>query len=97
MPWRVVAPMSEKRGRFRRIERARLREALDEATPALVTTSTVLVLAMGGSIFATTKGVADFGAIAMSVYILALIADLLVLPAVLAVFGPHAQPGRRPR
>ncbi len=84
-------------GSFRRIERARLREALDEATPALVTTSTVLVLAMGGSIFATTKGVADFGAIAMSVYILALIADLLVLPAVLAVFGPHAQPGRRPR
>jgi predicted RND superfamily exporter protein len=84
-------------GGFSRIERARLREALDEATPALVTTSTVLVLAMGGSIFATTKGVADFGTIAMSVYILALIADLLVLPAVLAVFGPHAQPGRSTR
>ncbi|TYB80559.1 efflux RND transporter permease subunit [Maritimibacter fusiformis] len=84
-------------GGFSRIGRTRLREALDEATPALVTTSTVLVLGMGGSIFATTKGVADFGTIAMSVYVLALIADLLVLPAVIAVFGPHKSPapGRR--
>lgn len=73
-----------------RIGKARLVAALDEVTPALVTTSTVLVLGVGSALFAETKSVADFGAIALVVFILALIADLLVLPAALATFGPHS-------
>ncbi len=73
-----------------RIELAPLREALAEVTPALVTTSAVLVLGMGGIFLADNKGVYDFGQIAISVYILALLADLLVLPACLAAFGPKS-------
>lgn len=77
-------------GGVRGLTQARLRAALDEVAPALVTTSTVLVLGMGGTLFAENKAVTDFGMIAMSVYVLALIADLVVLPAVLARFGPGA-------
>ncbi|MCB1337729.1 MAG: MMPL family transporter [Maritimibacter sp.] len=76
-------------GGLERITRARLEEALAEVAPALVTTSAVLVLGMGGALFAENKGVADFGKIAMAVYALALVADLVVLPAALARFGPR--------
>lgn len=82
-------------GGVSRIDRARLTAALDEVAPALVTTSMVLVLGTSGGIFAENKGVADFGRIAMGIYALALIADLLVLPAVLAVFGPRSYLSRR--
>jgi predicted RND superfamily exporter protein len=76
-------------GGFARIEPARLRAAMREAAPVLVTTSTVLVLGFGGSAFAATQEVADFGAIATSVFVLALFADLLVLPAAVAFLGPR--------
>jgi predicted RND superfamily exporter protein len=76
-------------GGIAHFQRARVFAALEEVTPALVTTSLVLVLGMGGTLFAENKGVSDFGKIAMAVYVLALIADLIVLPAALAVFGPR--------
>ena len=76
------------------ISRARLEKALHEVAPALVTTSTVLILGMGGTLLAHNREVIDFGKIAMSVYVLALIADLVVLPAILARFGPGAYLGR---
>ena len=72
------------------ISRDRLKTALGEVAPALVTTSTVLILGMGGTLLAQNKEVTDFGKIAMSVYVLALIADLVILPAILARFGPGA-------
>jgi len=77
------------RGGVSRIERASLTEAMNEVAPALVTTSIVLIFGMSGIFFAENRGVADFGKIAMAVYGLALFADLLVLPAILAVFGPR--------
>jgi uncharacterized protein len=70
-------------------DRARVFSAIEEVAPALVTTSIVLVLGMGGTLLAENKGVSDFGKIAMAVYVLALIADLVILPAALVVFGPR--------
>ncbi|WP_188529384.1 efflux RND transporter permease subunit [Sinisalibacter lacisalsi] len=81
-------------GGIAHFERARVAAALEEVAPALVTTSLVLVLGMGGTLFAENKGVSDFGKIAMAVYLLALIADLIILPAVLAVFGPRRKHGK---
>ncbi len=78
-----------------RITRAGLETAFDEIAPALVTTSVVLFLGMSGTLLAENKGVAEFGAIAMSVFVLALVADLLVLPAALASFGPGSYLKRR--
>jgi hypothetical protein len=75
-------------GGVEQITRARLEEAFSEVAPALVTTSVVLFLGMSGSFLAENKSVAEFGGIAMSVFVLAVIADLLVLPALLASFGP---------
>ncbi len=82
-------------GGVHRITRAGLDEAFGEVTPALVTTSLVLFLGMSGSFLAENKGVAEFGGIAMSVFVLALISDLLVLPAALASFGPRSYLRRR--
>lgn len=83
-------------GGFARIEPARLRAAMAEATPVLATTSAVLVLGFGGSAFAATQEVADFGTIATAVFVLALAADLLVLPAAVAFLGPrfYLSPGK---
>ncbi|GKY89332.1 efflux RND transporter permease subunit [Sinisalibacter aestuarii] len=77
-------------GGVRRITREGLEEAFGEVTPALVTTSLVLFFGMSGSFLAKNLGVAEFGGIAMSVFVLALLADLLVLPAALAAFGPRS-------
>ncbi len=83
-------------GGFNRDDHTRLWAAMREATPALVTTSAVLVLGFGGSAFASTQEVADFGTIATVVFLLAMFADLLVLPALIAFFGPRPYlPGRR--
>ena len=77
------------------IDRDRLNTAIQEVAPALVTTSLVLILGMSGVFFADNREVGDFGKIAITVYGLALVADLLVLPAVLAVFGPRTYLKRR--
>ncbi len=77
-------------GGVTRLSRRRLYDAFDEVAPALVTTSLVLVFGVGGTFFAENKAVGDFGKIAMAVYALALVADLFVLPALLAAFGPQA-------
>jgi len=82
-------------GGVQEITRAGLETAFGEVTPALVTTSVVLFLGMSGTLLAENKGVAEFGAIAMSVFVLALLADLLVLPAALAAFGPGSYLKRR--
>lgn len=75
--------------------RERIAAAFAEVTPALVTTSIVLALGMSGTILAENLAVAEFGAIAMVVVVLSLVADLLVLPAVLAALGPGAYLNRR--
>lgn len=77
-------------GGVTQISRERLESAYREVTPALVTTSVVLFLGMSGGFFAENQGVADFSKIAMSVFVLALVADLLILPAALATFGPNS-------
>ncbi|MZR12244.1 MMPL family transporter [Maritimibacter sp. DP07] len=76
-------------GGFRGLDRPRLGAAMSEATPALVTTSALLVLGFGGSAFAATQEVAAFGATATGIFVLALLSDLLVLPAVVAFLGPR--------
>ena len=76
-------------GGFARIAPERLRAAMEEATPVLVTTSVLLVFGFGGSALASTQDVASFGTIATSVFLLALFADLLILPAAVAFLGPR--------
>ncbi|MEJ2036616.1 MAG: hypothetical protein P8X69_11405, partial [Maritimibacter sp.] len=77
-----------------RIKRRRLLAVFDEVSPALITTSVLLVFGMLGTLFAQNEGVAIFGRITIMVYILALIADLLVLPAILIIFRRRVRFGR---
>lgn len=77
-------------GGVHRVTRAGLVTAFAEVSPALVTTSVVLFLGTSGTILAENLGVAEFGVIAMAVFVLALVADLLVLPAALATLGPRS-------
>lgn len=62
--------------------------AMTLVAPILVITSFVLVAGMSGTLFATLPTVAFFGKLSIVVFALALIADLLVLPALLKHFGP---------
>ncbi len=80
-------------GGVTRIRRRRLRAVFDEVSPALITTSVLLVFGMIGTLFAHNEGVAIFGRITILVYILALIADLLVLPAALIIFRRRGRLG----
>ncbi len=80
-------------GGVTRIRRRRLRAVFDEVSPALITTSVLLVFGMIGTLFAHNEGVANFGRITILVYILALIADLLVLPAALIIFRRRGRLG----
>lgn len=83
-------------GGFAGLGKDRIADAMEEATPVLVTTSAVLVLGFGGSAFAATREVADFGTIATAIFVLALFADTVVLPAAVAFLGgrfyvPHGK------
>nr|WP_275116141.1 MMPL family transporter [Aliiroseovarius subalbicans] len=68
--------------------------ALHEVAPALVVTSIVLTFGMLGTFLAETPTVIDFGALSISVFVLALVADLMVLPALLSVLGGRSKPRR---
>ncbi|RME15179.1 MAG: hypothetical protein D6801_07870 [Alphaproteobacteria bacterium] len=82
-------------GAVARVSRGAILRAYAEVSPALVSTTAVLFLGMAGSFLAENKSVAEFGGVAMSVLVLALLADLLVLPAVLAAFAPGSAEKRR--
>lgn len=56
-----------------------------QAAPALVMTSAVLSLGLLGTLFGSLPSVAYFGKLSIFAFLLALIADLLVLPACLIV------------
>lgn len=57
--------------------------ATKEAAPALVITSAVLSLGLVGAFFAELSTVAEFGQVSIAVFLMALVADLLCLPALL--------------
>lgn len=61
--------------------------AMTVVAPILVISSFVLVAGMSGTLFATLPTVAFFGKLSIVVFVLALVADLLVLPALLKHFS----------
>jgi len=62
-------------------------DATREVAPALVITSLVLAMGMMGTFFAQLVTVTTFGALSIAVFVLALLADLLILPSCLIVLG----------
>lgn len=64
-----------------------IRAAMHQVTPALVITSAVISFGLFGTLFASLPSVAYFGALSIAVFMLALVADLLVLPACLMVLS----------
>lgn len=77
-------------GGVRRLEpsiglRAALVETLTLTTPAIALTALVLVLGFGGCAFSSFLPTARFGVLASAAIALAMVADLLVLPALLVV------------
>ncbi len=69
----------------RPIDRALIRAGLARVAPALVITSGVLSLGLIGTQFGQLPLIAYFGRLSMAAFVLALVADLLVLPACLLV------------
>jgi predicted RND superfamily exporter protein len=61
--------------------------AVQGVAPALVITSLVLGLGMTGTLLASLTSLVVFGGLSMAVFVLALLADLLVLPACLIMLG----------
>ena len=57
--------------------------AMREISPALVTTSLVLIVGVLGTQFSSVPGLVDFGQLTIAVFVLALVADILLLPALL--------------
>ena len=55
--------------------------SMDEVAPVLVITTAVLSFGLVGTFFSTTAMTAYFGGLAIAVFLLAILADLLVLPA----------------
>ncbi|WP_323768816.1 MULTISPECIES: efflux RND transporter permease subunit [Roseobacteraceae] len=62
--------------------------AMQHVTPALVVTTIVLSAGLCGTLAATLPTVAQFGMLAIFALFLALVSDLLVLPAMLRRFAP---------
>lgn len=67
--------------------RADVEKAFAEVSPVLVTTTAVLSFGTLGSQWSATPAVAYFGALTIAIFILALCAVLIVLPAWLEVFS----------
>lgn len=59
--------------------------AMNRVTPALVTTTVILIAGLIASLFSTMPTARFFGEICMTVFLLALVADLIVLPAMLSI------------
>ena len=66
---------------------ATIRRAMHEVAPALAITSAVLSFGLIGTQFAQLPSVAWFGALSIAVFVLALLADLIVLPACLVAIA----------
>ncbi|MVA98167.1 MMPL family transporter [Nitratireductor sp. CAU 1489] len=66
-----------------------IRRSMEEATPILVVTTAVLSFGLIGTFLSTVPTAAYFGALSIVVLVLAVIADLVVLPACLALFHPR--------
>ncbi|MEQ8451638.1 MAG: MMPL family transporter [Nitratireductor sp.] len=66
-----------------------IRRAMEEATPILVVTTAVLSFGLIGTFLSTVPTAAYFGVLSIIVLVLAVFADLLVLPACLALFHPR--------
>ncbi len=65
------------------MSRAQIMASVRRVSPALVVTSVVLSAGISGTQFAQLASVVLFGQLSIAVYVLALLADLLVLPALL--------------
>ncbi|MEP0521667.1 MAG: MMPL family transporter [Hyphomicrobiales bacterium] len=77
-----------------------LMQAFGDVSPVLVTTTAVLAFGTLGSQWSNTPAVAYFGALTIAIFILALGAVLVVLPAWLNVFSSIIEPshkGERPQ
>ncbi len=61
-----------------------IQQAMSEVAPALVMTSITLSIGLSATLFAGLPSVVEFGALSIAVFALALVADLVVLPACLA-------------
>jgi uncharacterized protein len=68
-----------------RLHAALIDRSMREVAPALTISSAVMTLGMTGTLFAALPSVAYFGMLSIAVFVLALVADMLVLPACLSV------------
>lgn len=65
-----------------------VREAMRLISPAILMTTIVLSAGMASTMFSTMPMVSYYGALTIAIFFLALIADLVILPACLIAFGP---------
>ncbi|OAN80814.1 hypothetical protein A8B78_10590 [Jannaschia sp. EhC01] len=70
---------------------ASILRALRGIAPTLVLTSAVLIGGLIGTLFSSLPSLVDFGILTISVFVLALLADLLLLPALLLVSLPYVK------
>ncbi|MBY4892724.1 MMPL family transporter [Rhodobacteraceae bacterium N5(2021)] len=68
---------------------ASILRALRGIAPTLVLTSAVLIGGLIGTLFSSLPSLVDFGILTIAVFVLALLADLLLLPALLLVSLPY--------
>jgi len=78
---RLVAP----RGHW--FDARTLARTMADVSPVLIATTFVLALGMIGTLFGSSPTISYFGILVITVFILALIADLMVLPALLLIAG----------
>ncbi len=61
--------------------------AMNRVAPALIATTLILIAGLLSTLFSTMPTARFFGEICIAVFMLALVADLFLLPALLALFG----------
>ncbi len=71
--------------------RSGLVAAMNHVAPALITTTLILIAGLVATLFSTMPTARFFGEICLAVFILALISDLILLPAILALFAPRTR------
>jgi uncharacterized protein len=81
-------------GKRIRLRAALIDRSMREVAPALTISSAVMTLGMTGTLFAALPSVAYFGMLSIAVFVLALVADMLVLPACLSVLASWQARGR---
>jgi predicted RND superfamily exporter protein len=74
---------------------AAIRKSMAEVTPILVVTTAVLAFGLIGTFTSSVPAVAFFGALSIVALLLALLADLVVLPAWLGLIGGWGMARRR--